>query len=78
METANGQMNASLTVRDTLNATDTELTDEAIAAAVSSEAVTSPPVVLAVAPPDPDEIVTDPVVTGAGSEEIWRQRRQKQ
>lgn len=78
METANGQMNASLTVRDTLNATDTELTDEAIAAAVSSEAVTSPPVVLAVAAPDPDEIVTDPVVTGAGSEEIWRQRRQKQ
>ncbi|MEW5686351.1 MAG: filamentous hemagglutinin N-terminal domain-containing protein [Pseudomonadota bacterium] len=77
METANGQMNASLTVRDTLTITD-ELTDEAIAAAVSSDVVTTPPVVLAVAAPDPDEIVTDPVVTGAGSEEIWRQRRQKQ
>ncbi|PZQ57954.1 MAG: hypothetical protein DI570_18960 [Phenylobacterium zucineum] len=77
METANGQMNGSVTVRDTLTVTD-ELTDEAIAAAVSSDAVTTPPVLLAVAAPDPDEIVTDPVVTGAGSEEIWRQRRQKQ
>jgi hypothetical protein len=37
----------------------------------------NPPVLLGVAPVDSDEIVTDPVTTGAGSEEIWRQNRQK-
>ena len=51
--------------------------EEGAAAVASAEALTTPAVVLSVAPVDPDEIVTDPVVTGTGSEEIWRQRRQK-
>ena len=45
-------------------------------AALSSDSLTSPPVLLGVAGPPTDEIVTDPVVTGTGSEEIWRKRRQ--
>jgi len=44
--------------------------------ALSSEALTSPPVLLSVSEVPTDEIVTDPVVTGTGSEEIWRKRRQ--
>lgn len=51
--------------------------EEGTAAIASAEALTTPAVVLSVAPVDPDEIVADPVVTGTGSEEIWRQRRQK-
>ncbi|RAK68552.1 filamentous hemagglutinin N-terminal domain-containing protein [Phenylobacterium kunshanense] len=83
-EGVTGQMNVGLlTARDGLSSSSSgpggsELTDEEAAAQVSSETLTSPPVLLGVAAPDPDEIVTDPVVTGAGSEEIWRQRRQKQ
>lgn len=82
------QQNAGLlAARDTLsnsvlggNATpssDTQTSEEAGADAVSSETLTSPPVLLSVAPQNSDDIVTDPVVTGTGSEEIWRQRRQK-
>ena len=55
-----------------------DLTDEGLVDAISSESLTSPPVLLGVAAPDSDEIVTDPVVAGTGSEEIWRKRRQKQ
>jgi len=44
--------------------------------ALSSETLTSPPVLLSVSEVPTDEIVTDPVVTGTGSEEIWRKRRQ--
>lgn len=83
-EGVTGQMNVGLlTARDGLSSSSSgpggsELSDEEAAAQVSSETLTSPPVLLGIAPPDPDEIVTDPVVTGAGSEEIWRQRRQKQ
>ena len=56
---------------------DSQTSDEAGAAALAPAAVTSPPVLLSVAPVDADEIVQDPVTTGTGSEEIWRQRRQK-
>lgn len=43
---------------------------------VSGGNVQPPPPLLAVTPPvNADEIVTDPVTTGAGSEEIWRKRR---
>jgi len=52
--------------------------EEGAAQVESAAALTTPPVVLSVAPVDPDQIVVDPVVTGTGSEEIWRQRRQKQ
>lgn len=70
-------MNAGLlTTRDQLGDPFGD-SDAAGQAAVSSEALTSPPALLAVGPADPDAIVVDPVVTGAGSEEIWRQRRQK-
>jgi hypothetical protein len=51
--------------------------EEGAASVASAEDLITPAVVLSVAPVDPDEIVTDPVVTGTGSEEIWRQRRQK-
>jgi hypothetical protein len=34
----------------------------------------SPPSLLSVAPVEPDVLLTEPVVTGAGSEEIWRKR----
>ncbi|WP_293898516.1 filamentous hemagglutinin N-terminal domain-containing protein [Phenylobacterium sp.] len=53
-----------------------ESSAEAGQAQVSPDIVTSPPVLLAVAAADPEEIVLDPVVTGTGSEEIWRKRRQ--
>lgn len=49
--------------------------DEGVAA-VSSAELANPPVILAIAPAPTDEIVTDPVTAGAGSEEIWRKRRQ--
>ncbi|MBU1376044.1 MAG: filamentous hemagglutinin N-terminal domain-containing protein [Alphaproteobacteria bacterium] len=63
-------MNAGvLTARDLLD--DAEALD-----ALGSESLTSPPVLLGVAEVPTDEIVTDPVVTGTGSEEIWRKRRQ--
>jgi hypothetical protein len=60
-----------LTARDLLG----DDTDAGIDA-LSSESLTSPPVLLGLAEPPTDEIVTDPVVTGTGSEEIWRKRRQ--
>lgn len=75
---ATADMNAGLlTARDQFSdaALDGTTAGEA---AVSSAALTNPPVILGIAPADSDEIVTDPVVTGAGSEEIWRKRRQKQ
>jgi len=69
-----GDMNAGvLTARDLLG--DPDATDASIDA-LSSESLTSPPVLLGVAEPPTDEIITDPVVTGTGSEEIWRKRRQ--
>jgi filamentous hemagglutinin family protein len=54
-----------------------ETSQEAAAAQLSSSTLTSPPALLAVAPVSTDEIVLDPVVTGTGSEEIWRKRRQQ-
>jgi filamentous hemagglutinin family protein len=41
----------------------------------SSSVATTPPPLLALAPVDLREIVTDPVTAGAGSEEIWRKLR---
>jgi len=73
---ASGTADGGLRIRDTLS-DDSDLTDEGLADALSSESLISPPVLLGVAPPDSDEIVTDPVVAGTGSEEIWRKRRQK-
>jgi filamentous hemagglutinin family protein len=74
-EMVSQQSSGLLTTRDTLN----NLGDaESGAAKVAATRLTSPPVLLSVAPVAADEIVADPVVTGAGSEEIWRQRRQKQ
>ena len=67
----------SLRIRDALGDGDSDLSDEGQSDAVSSESLISPPVILGVAPPSTDEIVTDPVVAGTGSEEIWRKRRQK-
>jgi filamentous hemagglutinin family protein len=65
-----GDMNSGvLTARDLLG--DADGLD-----ALSSEALTSPPVLLSISEVPTDEIVTDPVVTGTGSEEIWRKRRQ--
>lgn len=66
-----------LTSRDLLDAGASELSEENALATISSEALTSPPVLLGVAAAPTDEIVLDPVVTGTGSEEIWRKRRQK-
>ena len=55
-----------------------QTSEEAGAAAIATAAaLTSPPVLLNVAPVDADEIVVDPVVAGTGSEEIWRRHRQK-
>lgn len=65
---------SSLRARDGLG---DDISDDALIDAISSESLTNPPVLLGVAPPAADEIVTDPVVTGTGSEEIWRKRRQK-
>ena len=60
------------------SATESQTSEEAGAAAVATAtALTSPPVLLNVAPVDADEIVVDPVVAGTGSEEIWRRHRQK-
>ena len=59
-------------------APDSQTSEEAGAAAIATAAaLTSPPVLLNVAPVDADEIVVDPVVAGTGSEEIWRRHRQK-
>jgi len=69
-----GDMNSGvLTARDRLG--DGDETDATVDA-LGAEALTSPPVLLSIAEPPTDEIVTDPVVTGTGSEEIWRKRRQ--
>ena len=69
-----GDMNTGiLTARDLLGGDDT--TDASIDA-LSSESLANPPVLLGVAEPPTDELITDPVVTGTGSEEIWRKRRQ--
>lgn len=62
---------------DSSNSNESQSSEEAGEAQVSSENLTTPVVVLGVAPPQTDEIVTDPVTTGTGSEEIWRQRRQQ-
>ena len=60
------------------SSTDSQTSEEAGAAEVAgAEALANPPVLLSVAPVSTDETVVDPVVTGTGSEEIWRQRRQK-
>ncbi|WP_293346155.1 filamentous hemagglutinin N-terminal domain-containing protein [Phenylobacterium sp.] len=65
-----GDMNAGvLTARDLLD-------DPGAIDTLGSESLARPPVLLSVAEPPVDEIVTDPVVTGTGSEEIWRKRRQ--
>jgi hypothetical protein len=62
----------------TSNSNDPPSPDEAAANQVAADNVTTTPVVLTNAPPaDADAIVTDPVTTGTGSEEIWRQRRLK-
>ena len=59
------------------NSNDSESSEETGENEVSSDDVTSVPTLLAVTPPvSADDIVTDPVTTGAGSEEIWRKRRQ--
>lgn len=66
-----GDMNAGvLASRDLLGDPDDGID------ALSSAALTRPPVLLSISEVPTDEIVTDPVVTGAGSEEIWRKRRQ--
>lgn len=79
----------ALTVRDALSGNDrlggssstaSATGDDAEAqqeAEVSNESIARPPVLLGVAPADNNEIVTDPVTTGTGSEEIWRERRRK-
>lgn len=68
-----GDMNSGLlTARDLL----ADNPEDAGVAALSSESLSSPPVLLGLAEPPSDEIITDPVVTGTGSEEIWRKRRQ--
>jgi filamentous hemagglutinin family protein len=71
-----GSADPGMRARDTLG-DDSDLSEEALIDALSSESLTNPPVLLSVAPPSADEIVTDPVTAGAGSEEIWRKRRQK-
>lgn len=73
-------MNAGLlTSRDLLDSDSASGEDgDGGLAAVSSEDLANPPVILSVAPAPTDEIVTDPVTAGAGSEEIWRKRRQTQ
>jgi filamentous hemagglutinin family protein len=64
---------------DSASSSSSQTSEEAGQAAVSSETLTSPPVLLSTAAPvDPDSIVIDAVVAGAGSEEIWRERRKKQ
>lgn len=78
-----GSADAGLRARDALGGSggeggDGALTEEGLTDAVSSDSLTRPPVLLGVAPPSPDEVVTDPVTAGTGSEEIWRKRRQKQ
>lgn len=69
-----GDMNSGvLTARDLL---DDDTDTQAGVDALSSESLASPPVLLGVAEPPTDDIITDPVVTGTGSQEIWRKRRQ--
>jgi hypothetical protein len=64
---------------ESVSSSSSPTSEEAGQAAVSSEILTTPPVLLSTAAPiDPDEIVIDAVVAGAGSEEIWRERRNKQ
>lgn len=65
-----GDMNAGvLTARDLLD-------DAAPIDALGFESLARPPVLLSVAEPPAEEMVSDAVVTGTGSEEIWRKRRQ--
>jgi filamentous hemagglutinin family protein len=61
---------------DRLGGTDSASPD-AGGSAVSNESLTAPPVLLGAPPPSADETLLDPVVTGAGSEEIWRERTRK-
>ncbi|HEY0648501.1 filamentous hemagglutinin N-terminal domain-containing protein [Phenylobacterium sp.] len=71
-----GSADSALRARDALG-DDADLSEEALIAALSSESLTDPPVLLGVAPPENEDVITDPVTTGTGSEEIWRKRRQK-
>ena len=60
------------------NSNDSEFSDETGQNEVSPDNVTSVPTLLAGSTPvSADDIVTDPVTTGTGSEEIWRKRRQQ-
>jgi len=72
-----GSADSALRGRDALGGDDAGLSEEALVAALSSESLTDPPVLLGVAPPSTDDVATDPVTAGTGSEEIWRKRRQK-
>ncbi|MBS0335167.1 MAG: filamentous hemagglutinin N-terminal domain-containing protein [Proteobacteria bacterium] len=49
--------------------------DGATAAAQAASQKAQTPPLLATAPADPDAALAEPVITGAGSEEIWRARR---
>lgn len=71
-----GSADSALRARDALG-DDADLSEDALIAALSSDSLTDPPVLLGVAPPDDEDVVTDPVTAGTGSEEIWRKRRQK-
>jgi filamentous hemagglutinin family protein len=64
--------------RDQLSDSALDLPAAAGAAALSSETQADSPTLLGVASAENDDVVIDPVLAGAGSEEIWRQRRQKQ
>lgn len=73
------QSQGILTVRDQLGSGDSSQTsrESGEAQVAAATALTSPPVLLSIAPVAAEEIVIDPVVTGAGSEELWRERRQQ-
>jgi hypothetical protein len=77
-QTVSEMSSGVLTTRDQLGSVGDADSGAASDAKVSATRLTNPPVLLSVAPAAAEEIVTDPVVTGAGSEEIWRERRQKQ
>jgi hypothetical protein len=63
---------------DSSNSNDSESSDEAGESEVSADKAAGAPTLLSVTPPvNADEIVTDPVPAGTGSEEIWRKRRQQ-
>jgi filamentous hemagglutinin family protein len=73
-----GMSDALLRTRDALSGDlSDDLSEDGLTDAVSAENLINPPAILGVASPSPDEIITDPVTTGTGSEEIWRKRRQK-